>query len=87
MTAGKWFYLPNGLLLDAGQRYRFRMMALDVSHGASIQFGRGGRMMRLQPGRIAETELRFARPGRYLVHCTVYCGEAHDVMQASIEVV
>lgn len=87
MTAGKWFYLPNGLLLDAGQRYRFRMMALDVSHGASIQFGRGGRMMRLQPGRIAETELRFTRPGRYLVHCAVYCGEAHDVMQAKIEVV
>lgn len=87
MTAGKWFYMPSGLLLDAGQRYRFRMMALDVSHGASIQFGRGGRMMRLQPGRITETELRFERPGRYLVFCAVYCGEAHDVMQASIEVV
>ena len=87
MAAGKWFYLPNALLLDAGQRYRFRMMALDVSHGASIQFGHGGRMMRLQPGRIAETELHFARPGRYLVHCTVFCGQAHDVMQASIEVV
>ena len=86
MTAGKWFYLPNALRLDAGQRYRFRMMALDVSHGASIQFGRGGRMMRLQPGRITETELRFTRPGRYLVLCAVYCGEAHDVMQASIEV-
>lgn len=87
MTAGKWFYLPNALRLDAGQRYRFRMMALDVGHGASIQFGRGGRMMRLPPGRVTETELRFARPGRYLVHCSVYCGEAHDVMQASIEVV
>lgn len=87
MTAGKWFYLPNALRLDAGQRYRFRMMALDVSHGASIQFGRGGRMMRLQPGRIAEADLRFDRPGRFLVHCSVYCGEAHDVMQASIEVV
>lgn len=87
MTAGKWFYLPNALRLDAGQRYRFRMMALDVGHGASIQFGRGGRMMRLPHGRVTETELRFARPGRYLVHCSVYCGEAHDVMQASIEVV
>jgi cytochrome c oxidase subunit II len=86
MAAGKWFYLPNALRLDVGQRYRFRMMALDIGHGASIQFGRGGRMMRLQPGRIAETELQFARAGRYLVYCTVYCGPAHDVMQASIEV-
>lgn len=87
MTAGKWYYLPNALRLDAGQAYRFRMMALDVTHGASIQFGKGGRMMRLQPGRITETELTFEKPGRYLMHCTVYCGEAHDLMQATIEVV
>lgn len=87
MTAGKWYYLPHALRLDAGQAYRFRMMALDVTHGASIQFGRGGRMMRLQPGRITETELTFEKPGRYLMHCTVYCGEAHDLMQATIEVV
>ena len=87
MTAGKWYYLPNALRLDAGQRYRFRMMAMDVGHGASIHLGSSGRMMRLQPGRVAQTELRFARPGRYLVYCTVYCGVAHDVMQASIEVV
>ena len=87
MTAGKWYYLPAVLRLDAGQRYRFRMMAVDVNHGASVQFGKGARMIRLQPGRVTETELSFARPGKYLVHCAVYCGEAHDVMQASIEVV
>lgn len=87
LTAGKWFYLPNLLRLDAGQPYRFRMMALDVTHGASIQFGRGGRMMRLSPGLLTETELTFQQPGRYLMHCTVYCGQAHDVMQATIEVV
>ncbi len=87
MTAGKWYYLPNVLRLDVGQPYRFRMMALDVSHGASIQFGKGGRMMRLQPGRLTETELTFERAGRYLMYCTVYCGQAHDVMQATIEVV
>lgn len=87
MTAGKWYYLPAALRLDAGQRYRFRMMALDVGHGASIQFGKGARMMRLHPGRVTVTELNFTRPGKYLVNCAVYCGEAHDVMQASIEVV
>lgn len=87
MTAGRWFYLPNRLRLDAGQPYRFRMMALDITHGASIQFGKGGRMMRLQPGQLSETELTFQKPGRYLMLCTVYCGAAHDMMQATIEVV
>lgn len=87
MTAGRWYYLPNVLRLDRGQAYRFRMMAVDIPHGASIQLGEGGRMMRLQPGRISETALTFQKPGRYLMYCTVYCGEAHGLMQATIEVV
>lgn len=87
MVAGKFYYLPNALRLDAGQPYRFRMMALDASHGASIQFGQGGRMIRLRPGRLTESEMTFHKPGRYLMICTVYCGAAHDMMQAAIEVV
>jgi cytochrome c oxidase subunit II len=87
MAAGKWYYLPNKLRLDVGRAYRLRMMALDVSHGASIQFGRGARMLRLRPGRVTELDIRFAQPGRYLMTCTVYCGAAHDAMQATIEVV
>ncbi len=86
MTAGKWFYLPATLRLDVGQTYRFRMMAQDITHGASIQFGKGGRMMRLQPGRVSDTELTFMHAGRYLLNCTVYCGPAHDLMQATLEV-
>lgn len=87
MVAGKWYYLPATLRLDAGQPYRFRMMALDASHGASIQFGQGGRMARLRPGRLTEIEMTFRKAGRYFMYCTVYCGPAHDRMQASIEVV
>ena len=87
VTAGRWYYLPDKLRLDAGQAYRFKMMAVDIAHGASLQLGQGGRMMRLQPGRITEAALTFHQPGRYLMLCTVYCGEAHQLMQATIEVV
>jgi cytochrome c oxidase subunit II len=87
LAAGMWYYLPATLRLDAGRPYRFRMMALDVSHGASIQFGKGGRMVRLRPGRLSEMEITFHRKGRLLVYCTFYCGPAHDYMQATIEVV
>lgn len=87
LAAGMWYFLPGHLRLEAGRTYRFRMMSLDVSHGASIQFGRGGRMARLRPGRESEMQITFHEPGRYLVYCTVYCGPAHDVMQATIEVV
>lgn len=87
MTAGKWYYLPTALRLDAGQAYRFRIMSVDIAHGASIQLGTAGRMMRVQPGRITEATMTFQKPGRYLMYCTVYCGEAHQLMQATIEVV
>lgn len=86
LAAGMWYFLPGHLRLEAGRPYRFRMMALDVSHGASIQFGRGGRMIRLRPGRETELEITFHQPGRHLLYCTVYCGPAHDAMQATIEV-
>jgi heme/copper-type cytochrome/quinol oxidase subunit 2 len=60
------------------------MMALDVSHGASLQLGRGSHIIRLRPGVMAERELTFTRPGEYLVYCTVYCGLGHDHMSATV---
>jgi cytochrome c oxidase subunit II len=87
LLAEKWFYEPAHLRLDVGETYRLRMMATDVSHGASIQFGRGGRMVRLRPNREATLLTTFVQPGSFLVYCTVYCGQAHDFMQSRIEVV
>lgn len=86
MIAGRWYYLPAALRLDVGQPYRFRLMTMDIAHGASIQFGRGARMLRLRPGRVTEVDLRFERPGRLSMICTVYCGPAHERMSATIEV-
>lgn len=87
LLAERWFYEPAHLRLDAGTAYRFRLMATDVPHGASVQFGGGARMIRLRPGSVTEIDLTFTRPGRYLVYCTTYCGTAHDAMQARVDVV
>lgn len=86
LLAAQFYFDPAHLRLDVGRPYRFRMMAAETAHGASIQFGQGGRMMRLRPGRVAEAEMTFDRPGDYLISCTVYCGVGHDVMQARITV-
>lgn len=87
MLAERWFYQPVHLRLDAGTPYRFRLMAADIPHGASVQFGRGSRMIRLRPGTVTELDLTFTQPGSYLVYCTVYCGIGHDAMQARVDVV
>lgn len=86
MMAERWYFEPGVLRLDRGTAYRFRMMTADITHGASIQFGQGARMIRLSPGTVAELELTFTSPGSYLVYCTSYCGTGHDGMQASIVV-
>lgn len=86
LQAAQFHFEPWHLRLETNQPYRFRMMASDVAHGASVQFGRGGRMIRLRPGQLVETEMRFSRAGEYLIYCTVYCGAAHDAMQARLSV-
>ena len=84
LAVQQWLFEPTVLRLRSGVPYRFRMMALDVSHGASLQLGRGSHIIRLRPGVMAEHELTFTRPGKYLVYCTVYCGLGHDHMSATV---
>lgn len=84
LMAYQWGFAPSVLRLEAGRAYRFRMMAVDVAHGASMQLGPGARIVRLRSGALAEQEVTFTRPGEYLLYCTVYCGLAHDRMQGRI---
>jgi heme/copper-type cytochrome/quinol oxidase subunit 2 len=86
VMAMQWGYLPAVLRLEPGVRYRFRMMAMDIAHGASIQLGTGARIIRLRPGVMVEQEMTFAKAGEHLVYCTVYCGLPHDRMQGRIVV-
>jgi cytochrome c oxidase subunit 2 len=86
LMARKFSYSPDVLRLKAGVPYRFRMMADDITHGASIQLGAASRIIRLRPNMVTEQTLTFTRPGEYLVYCTVYCGPAHDAMQGRIVV-
>lgn len=86
LMAQKFAYSPDLLRLQAGVPYRFRMMAEDITHGASIHLGAASRIIRLRPNVVTEQTITFTRPGEYLVYCTVYCGQAHDVMQGRIVV-
>ncbi len=84
LMAFQWGYKPGVLRLEAGLPYRFRMMAVDTAHGASLNLGGGSRIIRLRHNTLVEQELTFTEPGEYLLYCTVYCGVAHDRMQGKI---
>ena len=84
LMAYQWGFEPGVLRLEANRPYRLRMMAVDVSHGAAIQFGRGSRIVRLRTNALVEQAMTFARPGEHLVYCTVYCGTGHARMQGRL---
>jgi uncharacterized cupredoxin-like copper-binding protein len=84
--AGRFSFEPDRLHLRTGQSYRFRMMASDVAHGASIAFGQASRIVRLRPDTVATLDLTFREAGSHLVYCTVYCGPGHDGMRGLITV-
>jgi plastocyanin len=84
LLAFRFGFDPDELRLEAGKPYRFRMMASDITHGASLQLGGGSRIIRLRPNVVTEQTITFNRPGSVLVYCTVFCGPAHDAMKSRI---
>ncbi|MCH9019204.1 MAG: hypothetical protein IIA73_02400 [Proteobacteria bacterium] len=86
LMAQRYYYEPSLLRLEPNVPYKFRMMALDTTHGASIlgSIGLGGHIMRSPAGALAEMTMTFIRPGEHLVYCTVYCGEGHGMMTGRI---
>lgn len=84
LVATRWLFEPAVIRLAVGRTYRFRMMAMDVAHGASIQLGRGSRMIRLPAGVLNEQLLTFTEPGQHLLYCTMFCGPGHDLMSGRI---
>jgi heme/copper-type cytochrome/quinol oxidase subunit 2 len=84
IQALQYGFRPNKICLEEGENYEFRMMATDVTHGASIQLGPGSRMTRLPPGVLVEQELTFTEPGEYMLYCSFYCGVGHPFMSGKI---
>ncbi len=84
LLAFMWGYNPDILRLRTGVRYRLRMMADDITHGASFQLGAASRIIRLRPDSVSDQIITFTKPGTVLIYCTVYCGAGHDQMQGKI---
>lgn len=84
VMASRYGYEPGVLRLDVKVPYKFKFMAVDADHGASINLRFAGHMIRCPAKTLAVQTLAFTSPGEYLVYCTVYCGEGHDLMMGKI---
>ncbi len=84
LMALQFSYVPEVLRLEHGVPYRFRMMSTDVNHGVSIHTGFVGHIMRRPAKTLVEMVMTFERAGEYMIYCTVYCGDGHDLMKGKI---
>lgn len=84
LMAHQWGYIPPVLRLETNVPYRFRMMATDTTHGASVHLGPASRIIRLPAKTVVEQQVQFTKPGEFLLYCTTYCGLDHDRMQGKI---
>ncbi len=84
LMAMRFYYHPTVLRLERGVPYRFRMMSMDVNHGASIHTGFAGHIMRRPAQTMSEMVMTFTEPGEFMIYCTVYCGVGHSQMKGKI---
>ncbi len=84
LMAMRFSYTPKVLRLKRGVPYRFRMMSMDVNHGASIHTGFAGHIMRRPAQTTVDMVMTFTEPGEFMMYCTVYCGEGHSQMKGKI---
>lgn len=81
-----WRITPS--VVRAGRPVEFQLRSRDVNHGFGLYDAREVLLKQAQvmPGREQRLVYTFRRPGTYRILCLEYCGFAHHLMQASIEV-
>jgi heme/copper-type cytochrome/quinol oxidase subunit 2 len=84
VVAEQYTFRPNTIRLKAGEEYEMQMMASDVVHAFSIQMGHTSYNSVVMPRMVTTVNLRPAKPGKYLVVCSEYCGIGHDFMYFSL---
>lgn len=72
----------NEIRVPQGKPVKFILTAADVIHGFYLPDYRV--KMDAIPGRLTYLWIQPERPGSYIIHCTVYCGEGHSRMDAQL---
>ena len=85
MVAQAFSFLPNEVVVPAGEAVEFQLTSRDVIHGFQIE---GSNInVELIPGQVSTLTHTFRRPGEYRLVCNQYCGIGHQNMRGKVRVV
>jgi cytochrome c oxidase subunit 2 len=85
ITAKKWEFAPNRIVLHKGAPVILELRSLDRKHGVSAPDL--GIRVDVIPDKPTRVRLVPTKLGTFAVHCDVFCGEGHEGMDAEIVVV
>ncbi len=82
-AAFRYGFTPNPLVVYAGEKVRLKLTSRDVKHGVmipAIDFNAG-----MNPGKGGYAIFTApAKPGKYPIFCSVFCGNDHGSMTGSL---
>ncbi|MBI2941266.1 MAG: cytochrome C oxidase subunit II [Chloroflexi bacterium] len=84
LSAMRYQFYPNSVVLKTGVEYRFHVSSPDVNHGFSVhKDGATAQKVNFQvvPGYDYVITMEFSEPGVYTIVCTEYCGLGHHEMK------
>lgn len=85
MVAQAFSFLPNEIVVPAGEAVEFRLTSRDVIHGFQIEGSNVN--VELIPGQVSTLTHTFRQPGEYRLVCNQYCGISHQNMHGKVRVV
>ena len=88
VTGHQWYWLLSDHTATVGETVAFHIGTEDVNHAFAL-YDPDQRLIaqtQAMPDYTNILEVRFDRPGQYLVLCTEYCGLAHHQMLSAVTV-
>jgi cytochrome c oxidase subunit II len=85
VTAKKWEFVPNRIVLHRGIPVIIELRSLDHKHGFAVpDLGIRVDVTAEKPTRVRVVPTKL---GTFAAHCDVFCGEGHEDMTAEVVVV
>ncbi|MBI5047144.1 cytochrome c oxidase subunit II [Candidatus Micrarchaeota archaeon] len=84
ITAKNWDFTPNNITVNKGDRVRFVVTSMDVTHGITIPAFNVN--LNIPAGTTKTVEFTADKSGEYPFICSVFCGEGHKNMKGTLTV-
>lgn len=85
VTAAKYKFTPDLIVVKFGEKVRFILVSVDVTHGLAISEFKVKTDIR--PKETAVVEFTANKEGTFRIFCNVYCGPGHSHMHGTLIVI